>query len=151
MLYVASIITFNVFLELLWKTTLPRSLQVGRIQDSLRKKSYIRIYLVQLRNQLNQFEMFLSGLIHGITLKTVLFQKKVVLIENHVNRESKNLDLTIQLYRCYENEAPRSCNTTIYLLWLLLLKRDMVGKVQTREQEKLQLLKCQETQGDQYW
>ena len=39
-----------------------------------------------------------------------------MLIENHVNRESKSLDLTIELYRCYyEHEYPRSCNATVYL------------------------------------
>ena len=35
---------------------------------------------------------------------------KTVLIENHVNRESKILDIKFYLYRCYdEHEAPISC------------------------------------------
>ena len=36
-----------------------------------------------------------------------------------IDRESKSLELTIQLYSCYEkHEAPSSCNTTVYLsLW----------------------------------
>ena len=51
-----------------------------------------------------------------ITLKTILLYKKKVLRENHVNRESKSLDLTIELYIYYGgHEAPRSCNTTVYL------------------------------------
>ena len=53
-----------------------------------------------------------------------LFQKEknVVLNENRVegkpciNIESKSLELTIYLYSCYdEHEAPRSCNTDVYL------------------------------------
>ena len=33
-----------------------------------------------------------------------------------INREINILDITIYLYRCYdEHEAPRSCNTTLYL------------------------------------
>ena len=37
-----------------------------------------------------------------------------------INRESKSLDLTIQLYRFYdEHEDPSSCNTVVYLSWLL--------------------------------
>ena len=40
---------------------------------------------------------------------------KIVLIENHLNRESKSLELTIYLYICYyEHEAPH-CNNTVYL------------------------------------
>ena len=59
-----------------------------------------------------------------------LFQneKNVVLNEKSVegkpctNRESKRLNLTIQLYSCYdEHEAPRSYNTTVYLSNLILL------------------------------
>ena len=39
-----------------------------------------------------------------------------MLIKNHLNRESKSLDLTISLYRCYDgHKALSSCNTTIYL------------------------------------
>ena len=38
-----------------------------------------------------------------------------VLRENHVNRKSKKLYLTFQLYRCYDElEAPSSCNTTVF-------------------------------------
>ena len=53
-----------------------------------------------------------------------LFQNEnnVVLNENSVglkpciNRESNSLELTIQVYSWYnEHEAPRSCNTTVYL------------------------------------
>ena len=48
---------------------------------------------------------------------------KAVLIENHVNRESKSLELTIQLYHCYDEiEAPRIFNTAVYLSWLLHLE-----------------------------
>ena len=33
-----------------------------------------------------------------------------------INRRSKSLQLTIDLYRYYdEHDAPRSCNTTVYL------------------------------------
>ena len=36
--------------------------------------------------------------------------------KKNVNRESKSLELTIQLYRCYgEHEYPSSCITTVYL------------------------------------
>ena len=38
-----------------------------------------------------------------------------MLKENHVNGESKILELTIYLYMCCEHEAPSSCNTTVYL------------------------------------
>ena len=70
---------------------------------------------IELRNWTNQFEIILSSLILERTLKTVLFYKKTVLIENHVHRKSKSCKLTIYLYRYYEHEAPISCNTTIYL------------------------------------
>ena len=41
---------------------------------------------------------------------------KTVLIENHVNREIKSLDIKIYLYRCYdEHKSPSSCNTAVYL------------------------------------
>ena len=57
------------------------------------------------------------------TFKTVCSRKelccsklKTVLRENYLNRESKGLDLTIYLYRCYdEHEAPINCNAAIYL------------------------------------
>ena len=56
-------------------------------------------------------------------MKTVYSRKeqccskcKTVLRENHLNRESKSLDLTIYLYRCYNgHKSPRIYNTTIYL------------------------------------
>ena len=33
-----------------------------------------------------------------------------------INRESKSLEITIYLYRCYdEHESARICNTTVYL------------------------------------
>ena len=45
-----------------------------------------------------------------------------------INRESKSLELTIWLYRCYdEHEAPSSCNTTVYLSWLLH-SEDVLGE-----------------------
>ena len=42
------------------------------IQDSLWKKSYILLDYIYFRTRLNQFEMFVSSLIHERTLKTVL-------------------------------------------------------------------------------
>ena len=70
-----------------------------------------------------------------ITSKTVYSRKKccsewrTVLKENHVNIESKSLDRTIELYLCYdEHEAPSSCNTTVYLSWLLHLEDVLGGK-----------------------
>ena len=59
------------------------------IQDSMWNKISIRLEYIELRIRLNQFEMFVSSLIHEITLKTVLLQKKTVLIEKNVNIESK--------------------------------------------------------------
>ena len=44
-----------------------------RIQDSLLNKSNVILDYIELRNRLNQFEMFVSSLIHERTLKTVLF------------------------------------------------------------------------------
>ena len=42
---------------------------------------------------------------------------EIVLRENHVNSESKSLELTIYLFQFYyEHEAPSSFNTTIHLL-----------------------------------
>ena len=50
--------------------------------------------------------------------------------ENHVNRESKSLELKIYLYICYdEHEAPISCNNNVYLSWLLHLEDVLEGKV----------------------
>ena len=46
---------------------------------------------------------------------------------NHLNRESKSLDITNYLYRCYEHEAPISFNATVYLSWLLHLE-DVLGE-----------------------
>ena len=57
------------------------------------------------------------------------FDRKTLLIYNHVNRESKSLELTIYLYRCYEHEAPSSSNTTIYLSWLIHSEDVLGGKV----------------------
>ena len=67
----------------------------GRIKESLWNKSSILINYIDMRTPLNQFEMVISSFIHERTLKNVLFYKKTVLIENHVNRESKSLELTI--------------------------------------------------------
>ena len=54
---------------------------------------------------------------------------KTVLRENHVNRESNILELTIYLYNWYdEHEAPRSCSTTVYLSIIeagLILNKDI--------------------------
>ena len=37
-----------------------------------------------------------------------------------ISRESICFDLTIYLYGCYdEHESPRSCNSTVYLSWLI--------------------------------
>ena len=52
----------------------------------------------------------------------VLEENNIVLNENifegkqTINRENDSLQLTIKLYRCYdEHESPISCNTTVYL------------------------------------
>ena len=63
--------------------------------------------------------MFVSSLIHWRIMKTYNFLEGKVLRENHVNRESNCIELTIYLYRCYEHESPRSCNTTVYLSVLI--------------------------------
>ena len=86
-------------------------------------KSSILIDQIELRTQFNQFEMFVSSLIHERTLKTVLLYKDAVLRENHLNRESKSLYLTIQLYICYKHESPSSCITTAYLSFMKELHR----------------------------
>ena len=65
--------------------------------------------------RLNQFEIFVSSSIHEKTFETVPFQKKTLLRKKRVNRESKILEITIELYRFYEHEARSSCNTTNYL------------------------------------
>ena len=80
--------------------------------------------------------MFVSNLIHEITLKTALFQKKTVLRENHLKRESRSLNITIQLYRFYKHESPGSGTTTIYLSSLLHLKYVKGGNVYTGKHEK---------------
>ena len=50
--------------------------------------------------------------------------------KKHANRESKILDLTIQLFRCYdEHEYPISCDTNVYLLWLIHSEDVLGGKV----------------------
>ena len=42
--------------------------------------------------------------------------KNIVERKPCINRETKILELTIKLYLYYdEHEAPRSCNTTVYL------------------------------------
>ena len=70
-----------------------------------------------------------------------MFQNKnnIVLNENSVegkpciNIESKILELTIQLYICYdENESPSSRNTTVYLSWLIHSEDVLGGKVHRR-------------------
>ena len=82
--------------------------------------------------------MLLSSLIHikehlknvFVLGEEVLFSIKTELIENHVNRESKRFELKIKLYICfYEDEAPKSCNATVYLSWLLRSEDVLGGKV----------------------
>ena len=63
--------------------------------------------------------MFVSSFIHERTLKTILFHKKIELREKHVNRKSKSLEIKTDLYRCYEYEAPISCNTNLLLSQLI--------------------------------
>ena len=70
-------------------------MDTDRIQYSIWNKSSVCLDYIDLRNQLNQFEIFVSHSIHEKTLKTVLFYNKTVLIENHVNKESKSLEITI--------------------------------------------------------
>ena len=65
------------------------------MQYILWNKIFIWLDKIDLRDQLNQFEMFVSSLIHERTLKIGLFYKKTVLRENHINMESKKLELTI--------------------------------------------------------
>ena len=50
-----------------------------------------------------------------VKLKTLRYRKETVLIEVHVNRDSKILDHKIYLFRCYEHGDPNNCNTTVYL------------------------------------
>ena len=46
----------------------------------------------------------------------VFLNEKIVEWKPCINRESKSLEPTIYLYRCYDKqEAPSSCNTTVYL------------------------------------
>ena len=73
-----------------------------RIQDSIRNNSSVWIDYIELRTQLNQFEMFVSNLIHEEHWKLSVLEGKqccskwkIVLKENDVNRESKRLELTI--------------------------------------------------------
>ena len=54
-----------------------------------------------------------------------------MLRENRVNRESKSLDPTTKLYRFYEHEYPRSCNTIVYLSLLLNLEDVLGGEFHT--------------------
>ena len=65
-----------------------------------------------------------------------------MLRENHINIESKSLEIKIQLLRYYEHKASKSCNTTVYLSWLLHLEDILGGKfhtwwVHTCEREKI--------------
>ena len=82
-----------------------------------------------MRIRINKFEMFVSSLIHKIILRTVIEENSVK--RNHVNRESKSLDLTIYLNRCCEHEAPSRCNTTVYFAWLLNSEDILGGKFHT--------------------
>ena len=50
----------------------------------------IRIDWIELSTPLNQFEMLISSLIHKRTLKNVMFYKKIVLREKHVNIKCKS-------------------------------------------------------------
>ena len=83
-----------------------------------------------MRTRLNQFEMFVEH-----WKLSVLKENNVVLNENSVegkkciDRESKSLELTIYLYRCYDGQKdPRSCNTTVYLSRLIHLEDVLGGK-----------------------
>ena len=95
--------------------------------------------------------MSVLSLIHETTLENLLLKKETVLRKNHVNRESKTLDLTIKLYRSYEHKYPSSCNTTIYLSWLLHLEGVPGVKVHTSKHKKWWPWKCYYTQVDQGW
>ena len=54
------------------------------------------------------------------------------------------------MYCCFKNnEVPRSCNTTIYLLWLLRSEDVLEIKVHTGEHEKLWASQFAKTQGNQ--
>ena len=54
---------------------------------------------------------------------------KTVPRDNHVNRESKSLELTIKLYIFYdEHEAPSCCNIIFYVSWLLNSEEVLGGK-----------------------
>ena len=66
-----------------------------RVQDIIWRNSCTQIDNIEFRIQLNQFEMFVSSLIHERTPKTVLLYRKTLLRENNVNRESKSLYFTI--------------------------------------------------------
>ena len=100
---------------------------------------------MDLRSQLNKFEMFILNLIHEITLKTALLYKKTVLRENHVNRKCKIIEITIYLYRCYEHESPTRCNTNVYLSWLLHSKDVLRGNLRTGEHKNIWSLQYLET------
>ena len=51
---------------------------------------------------------------------------KTVLRDNHVIRESIFSDITVYLFKCYEHESLSSCNTAVYLAWVLQLE-DILG------------------------
>ena len=71
-------------------------MKVYRIQDSLKKKSYVWLDYIEFRTRLNQFEMFVEH-------ESCLFQNEQndVMNENSVegkpciNMESKRLEITI--------------------------------------------------------
>ena len=71
-----------------------------------RNKSSILLDYIELRIRLNSFEMFVSRLIHEKNTEDFTVIEEILLSENHVNIESKSLELTIYLYRCYEHESP---------------------------------------------
>ena len=68
--------------------------------------------------------MFVSSLIHEITLKNVLFQKKTVLRENHLNRESKSR-VSQFIYTCAVNMNLLSIVTPWSIYHNLLVEADV--------------------------
>ena len=85
-----------------------------RIHDSLWNKSSILIYYIELSTWLNQFEMFVSSLIHERTLKTVLFYNKTVLREKHVKKES-NITSSQFIYTDFMNMNLLAVVTPLYI------------------------------------
>ena len=80
-----------------------------------RNKISIIIDYIELNIRLNHFEIFTSSLIHEKIIENCNVLEEKVLKENHVNREINSLEITIQLYICYEHEDPKICNTNLYL------------------------------------